>query len=102
LRKRLRERGKVSLPHGIVFVARHEHADAPDAPALLRAHRERPCRRTAEATEEFTPPNHSITSSARSRIDAGIARRSAVAALRVTTIWNLVGNCTGRSPGFSP
>jgi hypothetical protein len=47
-------------------------------------------------------PVYSITSSARSRIDGGIARPSAVAVLRFTTISNLVGNCTGRSPGFSP
>ena len=47
-------------------------------------------------------PVYSITSSARSRIDGGIARPSAVAVLRFTTISNLVGSCTGRSPGFSP
>src|SRR5262249_44086008 len=32
----------------------------------------------------------------------GKASPSAVAVLRFTTISNLVGNCTGRSPGFSP
>src|SRR5262245_1776807 len=31
---------------------------------LLRARRERPCRRTAEQRDEIAPPNHSITSSA--------------------------------------
>jgi hypothetical protein len=36
-RKRLSERRNVSLPPGIVFVALHEHADAPYALALLRA-----------------------------------------------------------------
>jgi hypothetical protein len=45
---------------------------------------------------------YSITSSTRSIIDGGTARPSAVAVLRFTTISNLVGNCTGRSPGFSP
>jgi hypothetical protein len=35
-------------------------------------------------------------------IDGGMARPSAVAVLRFTTISNFVGNCTGRSPGFSP
>jgi hypothetical protein len=35
-------------------------------------------------------------------IDGGIARPSAVAVLRFTTISNLVGNCTGRSPGIAP
>ena len=46
--------------------------------------------------------SYSITSSARSRIDGGIASPSALAVFRFRTISNLVGNCTGRSPGFSP
>ena len=45
---------------------------------------------------------HSITSSARSRIDGSMARPSAVAVARFTIISNFVGSCTGRSPGFSP
>jgi hypothetical protein len=51
VRKRLHERGEAKLPHGIVFVARHEPADAPDAVALLRVRRERPRRRRAAAEE---------------------------------------------------
>jgi putative ABC transport system substrate-binding protein len=43
------------------------------------------------------PARHSITSSARSRIDGGTARPSALAVLRFTTISNLVGKCTKRS-----
>ena len=35
-RKCLRERGEASLRHGIVFVARYEHADAPYSRPLLR------------------------------------------------------------------
>jgi hypothetical protein len=35
-------------------------------------------------------------------IDGGTARPRALAVLRFTTISNLVGNCTGRSPGFAP
>jgi hypothetical protein len=93
-RKRLRERSDPSLLHGIVFVDRHEHADAAHALDLLRARRERPCRRTAEKGDELASV-HSITSSARSRIDGGTARPSAVAVLRFTIISNLVGNCTG-------
>jgi hypothetical protein len=54
-RKRLRERREGRLPQGIVFVARHEHADAPHAVALLRARRERPRRRAAERCDEFPP-----------------------------------------------
>ena len=41
---------------------------------------------------------YSMTSSARSSIDGVIASPSAVAVLRFTTISDLVGNCTGRSP----
>jgi hypothetical protein len=51
----LRERRDASLHHGIVFVARHEHADAPYAVALLRARRERPRRRAAESSDDFAP-----------------------------------------------
>jgi len=39
--------------------------------------------RTAEKRDEIAPPHHSIISSARSRIDGGIARPSAVAVLRI-------------------
>jgi hypothetical protein len=37
LRKRLSERRDARLPQGIVIVEPHEHADAPDAVALLRS-----------------------------------------------------------------
>jgi len=37
VRKRLSERREASLRPGIVFIARHEHADPPQAVALLRA-----------------------------------------------------------------
>jgi hypothetical protein len=92
-RKRLNERGDATLPLRIVFVAEHEHADAPHAVALLHVRRERPRRSSAaEKRDELAPANHSITSSARSRIDGGMARPSALAVLRFTTISNLVGN----------
>src|SRR5262249_13335389 len=100
-RKRLREGREPSLPHGIIFVERHERADAPHPLGLLPARRERPCRRAAEERDEFALV-HSITSSARSRIDGGTARPSALAVLRFTAISNFVGNCTGRSLGFAP
>jgi hypothetical protein len=44
VRKRLSEGREPSLRHGIIFVKRHEHADAPYAVSLLRAHRARPRR----------------------------------------------------------
>src|SRR6516225_3851931 len=46
-------RGKTRLEGGIVFVERHEHADAPHAVALLRARRERPSSRAAERSDEI-------------------------------------------------
>jgi hypothetical protein len=66
----------------------------------LATQRERECQRAAALIEEERgrfaalagAPSYSITSSARSRIDGGIARPSAVAVLRFTTISNFVGN----------
>jgi hypothetical protein len=52
----LRERRKARFPRGIVLVARHEHADAPYAVALLCSRRERPRRRAAEERDELAPP----------------------------------------------
>ena len=54
-RKRLRERRELRLHPRIVFVVRVEDADAPHAVALLRVHRERPCRRAAEERDEVAP-----------------------------------------------
>jgi hypothetical protein len=54
-RKRLRERGDARIHDGIVFVGRHEHADAPHAVAPLRPRHERPSRRAAECSDEFAP-----------------------------------------------
>src|SRR5262249_9914457 len=54
---RLRGRGVAKLPLRIVLVE-PEHADAPHAVALLRAHHERPRRRrAAERSGEFAPSN---------------------------------------------
>jgi hypothetical protein len=55
-RKRLRERREASLRLRIIFVVRYEHADAPHPLALLRTRRERPSRRAAESSDEFSPP----------------------------------------------
>jgi hypothetical protein len=43
------------LPRGIGFAVRHEHADAPHSVALLGMRRERPRRRAAERSDEFSP-----------------------------------------------
>src|SRR6516165_6133208 len=69
---------------------------------LLRPRRTWPRRRAPEPRDEFLPSDHSIASSALSRIDCGTVRPSALAVLRFTAISNFVGNCTGRSPGFAP
>src|SRR5262249_13163472 len=45
---------------------------------------------------------HSITSSARSRIDVDTSIPSALAVLRLTIVPNLVDRSTGRSLGFAP
>jgi hypothetical protein len=85
-RKRLRERRDSSLQHRFVFVATSEHADAPYAATLLRVRRDRPCHpRATEPCDELPPLYlHSITSSARSKIDCGTTSPSASAVLRFT------------------
>src|SRR6516164_4064623 len=85
----------------IVFGQVREHADAPNALALLRPRRERQCRRTAEERDEAAP-FHSITSSARRRNASGIMRPRTLAAVKLMTRSNLVGCWTGMSPGFAP
>src|SRR5262245_64427075 len=45
---------------------------------------------------------YSITSSARAGTDGGMVRPMALAVLRLITNSYLVGDCTGRSAGFSP
>jgi hypothetical protein len=71
VRKRLRERGEASLRLGIIFVVRHEHADASHPLARLRARCDRPNRGAPEPRDEI-PPFHSITRSARARKASGI------------------------------
>ena len=57
-RKGLRERRDVSLQPGIVFVAPYEHADAPDAVALLRLRHNWPTDgRASERDYEFSSCN---------------------------------------------
>src|SRR6202035_4383679 len=48
------------------------------------------------------PTLHSITSSARERVEGGTVRSSASAVLRLTTSSKVVGCCTGRSAGLAP
>jgi hypothetical protein len=57
LRKRLGERGVATPCEGIVFVAHHEHADAPHTVAPLRPRRERPRHRSDKERDEFASCN---------------------------------------------
>src|SRR5215475_2640063 len=102
VRNRLRERRDDSLRQGIGFVERHEHADAPDPPVLLRARRERPRRRRAAEQRDECAALHSITSSAMASSPGGKLRPNTLAVLRLITNSNLVDWMTGRSAGFSP
>ena len=54
------------------------------------------------SSEHEVAPSHSMTSSARARIDGGTVRPSALAVLRLMTSSNLVGCWTGRSAGLAP
>src|SRR5262249_40067928 len=51
--------------------------------------------------QQLAPP-HSITSSARARIDGGTVRPSSLAVLRLTTSSNVAGCWAGRSAGLTP
>src|SRR5262249_23294638 len=68
---------------------------------LLRAHRARPRDRAAEQRDEVAAL-HSITSSARSRMDVGNAIPKLFAVLRLITSANFVGNSAGSSAGLAP
>src|SRR6516165_7281755 len=100
-REGLRERREHSLRHGIVFVERHEHADAPHAVALLRARRERACRRATEERDELAAI-HSMTSSAMARSCGGTSMPSSVAVPRLMTSSNFTACWTGSSVGLAP
>jgi len=68
-----------------------EH-DPPHSLCLLRPRRERPRgSRAAEQRDELAATAHSITSSARNKIDGGTVRPSALAVLAFTAISNFTG-----------
>src|SRR5262245_3777187 len=70
---------------------------------LLPACRDRPRRRrAAEQRDDFAPPDHSITSSARPRSEMGTVRPSDLAVLRLMIISTFTTCWTGRSAGLSP
>src|SRR5947209_4519398 len=57
--------------------------------------------RAAQKQHQLAPP-HSMTSSARARIASGMVSPRVLAVLRLMTSLNVVGCCTGRSPGLAP
>ena len=73
-----------------------------DRHARLRRGPERRKRGAHRRSARRLAPAHSITSSARARIDCGTVRPSALAVLRLMTSSNLVGCWTGRSAGLAP
>ena len=85
----------------IVFGQVREHADAPNALALLRPRRHRPRRRAAEQGDELAS-FHSITSSARPSSGSGIVRPRTLAVIRLMISSTFTACWTGRSAGFSP
>ena len=76
-------------------IADHRHR------LLLRAQPRAPPSSRRPAGDELAAV-HSMTSSARARIDGGTVRPSALAVLRLTTSSNVVGCWTGRSAGLAP
>jgi hypothetical protein len=84
-----------SYPIDVTAAVRHEHADPPHAVALLRARRERPRRRAAEPSDEFTPSKPHLTLRARKRYRGKIARP----VLRVSHHWSSARRVTrGSAP----
>src|SRR5262245_50703297 len=99
----LMERCEASLEYRIACGCGQEHADAPHAPVLLRPRCQRPHRCPAtEQSDELAAPHHSITRSARSRIDVGNSIPIALAVMRLTISSNFVGCSTGRAAGLIP
>src|SRR3974390_3546412 len=68
---------------------------------LLRARRERPCRRATEKCDELAPL-HSITPSAVVSTQGGTVRPNIRAVSALLTSSNFVACTTGKSAGFSP
>src|SRR5262249_14368220 len=101
VRKRLSERRYARPRQGIVFVVRHQYADAPHPLGLLPPRHHRP-RRCAREPRDYLATVHSITSSAVARSVSGMVRPSAFAVFRLMTRSNLVGCSTGISAGFVP
>src|SRR5262245_42852509 len=83
--------------------AETQNTDAPYPVLRLCEHGERGAKGARSHCEEQWPARrHSITRSARTRIDRGIVRPRALAVLRLITSSNVLACSTGKSPGLAP
>src|SRR5262249_16150716 len=102
LLQRVNEGFDTSLCFRVVGCKRRQHTNPPHALGLLRARRERPCRRRAAEQCHELAPLHSITSSARASSVGGTSRPMILAVCRLMTISKFDARKIGKSPGFSP
>jgi hypothetical protein len=91
-----RDQGGKALGRGAAEKPDHRHS------RLLSANRQRPGDPRAGQQDQQVASVHSMTSSARARIDGGTVRPSALAVFRLTTSSKVVGCSTGRSAGLVP
>src|SRR5262245_44790523 len=99
----LQERAEAGLKFPIVRSRGQENANEARLLALLRAHRERPRgSRAAEQRYELAAAAHSITSSARSRVEVGTSTPMALAVFRLRANSKYVACSTGSSAGCAP
>jgi hypothetical protein len=80
---------------------RHD-ANAPWSIGLLCFGDNRPCERHTAETGDDIPPSHSITSSARRRMDGGMVMPRVLAVLRFKVNTNFDGSTTGSSATSPP
>src|SRR6516164_5141420 len=80
----------------------HQHRDAPFPLWPLCPCCERPCGDYSAGERDELASLHSITSSARASNVGGMVKSSALAAVRLISSSNLVGNSIGKSPGLAP
>src|SRR5262249_255220 len=107
-------RGRATWPRRDLFQGQglgcpHGQGRSPDhwsEPGLVRSGRQGPDRHSegeiANSRAAAKKHCYSIPSSARATSLSGTVRPSAFAVLRLATVSNLVGACTGRSAGFLP
>src|SRR6516162_1546401 len=97
------ERGGLRLSAGIARrESAHQHRDAPFPLWPLCPCCERPCGDYSAGERDELASLHSITSSARASNVGGMVNSSALAAVRLISSSNLVGNSIGKSPGLAP